>query len=81
VASRVIFDLDSDGKNFPDVYVMVREAPKSGIHERPLEISELHGYEGPFNYAVLGGSIEFYFRQVMGERKQDQRTRKISRIE
>ena len=64
LASRVIFALDIDGENYKDVYVKVREVPESEIHERLLEISELHGYEGPFNYPVLEGSIEFYFRQV-----------------
>ncbi|MDX1411911.1 MAG: hypothetical protein R3351_07110 [Nitrospirales bacterium] len=63
---RVVFDLDIDGENYKNVYVEVREALKSGIHKRPLEISEIHGYEGPLNYAILGGSIEFYFRQIIG---------------
>jgi len=66
VGSRVFFDLDIDGDNYKDVYVEVREVPKSGTHQKPLEISELHGYEGPLNYEVLWGSIEFYFWQVMG---------------
>jgi hypothetical protein len=66
VASRVIFDLDIDGDNYKNVYVEVREFTMPGFHETPLEISELHGYEGPLNYEVLRGSIEFYFLQVMG---------------
>ena len=66
LASRVIFDLDIDGKNYKDVYVMVSELPNSGNHGRLFEISQIHGYEGPLNYEVLKGSIEFYLRQVMG---------------
>jgi hypothetical protein len=65
-APRVIFDLNIDGDHYTDLYVEVREGPKAGPNESPLEISELHGYEGPLNYEVLRGSIEFYFRQVVG---------------
>lgn len=66
LAFRVIFDLDIDGENYKNVYVEAHEVLKSGIHNRPLEISDLHGYEGPLNYAILEGSIEFYIRQIMG---------------
>ena len=64
--ARVILDLDINGYHYTDLYVEVREVTKSGPNESPLEISELHGYEGPLNYEVLRGSIEFYFWQVMG---------------
>ena len=66
LAFRVIFDLDIDGEGYKNVSVEAHEVLKSGIYDRPLEISELHGYEGPLNYAILGGSIEFYIRQIMG---------------
>jgi hypothetical protein len=75
VASRVFFNLDIDGDNYEDVYVEVRELPKSGVHERFLQISELHGYEGQLNYEVLRGSIEFYFRQVTGGKESGIDTR------
>ena len=65
-SSRVLFDLDIDGKNYQEVYVDVREAGESETHDSALEISELHGYEGPLNYEVLRGSIEFFYRHVFG---------------
>lgn len=67
--SRVLFDLDINGKNYQEVYVDVREVGESETQESALEISELHGYEGPLNYEVLRGSIEFFYRHVLGAKE------------
>ena len=41
--------------------VVLQENRKSS-----LEISQIYGYEGLMNDEVLCGSVEFYFRQVVG---------------
>lgn len=66
LTSRVFFDLDIDGEDYADVYVDVRQSTAPGFEEEPLEVSDLYGYEGPFNFEVFRGSLEFYFRQAMG---------------
>ena len=63
--SRVVFDLDVDGQCYTNVYVEVHPSPAPETPNTPLEISELHGYNGPMNFEVLRGSIEFYARQIL----------------
>ena len=74
LTSRVFFDLDIDGEGYANVYVDVRQSTEPGLEEAPLEISDLYGYEGPFNYEVFRGSLEFYFRQAIGGKESMFRT-------
>jgi len=48
-ASRVVFDLDIEGESYKNVYVEVRQSRVPDFHETPLEISDLHGYNGLLN--------------------------------
>ena len=66
LASRVYFDLDIDKEGHANAYVDVRQSLSPGLEDQPLEISEIHGYDGPFNFEVFRGSVEFYFRQATG---------------
>ena len=66
VASRVFFDLDVEGESYPNLSVDVRQSVDPQSEKARLEISELHGYDGPLNYEVFRGSLEFYYWQVVG---------------
>ena len=66
LTSRVYFDLDIDGQGYANVYVDVRGLAPLSAKDQPLEISEMYGYNGPFNFEVFCGSVEFYLSQVLG---------------
>ena len=66
LTSRVYFDLDIDGQGYANVYVNVRQADLLSAKAQPLEISDMYGYNGPFNFDVFCGSVEFYLSQVLG---------------
>ena len=66
LASRIYFDLDIDEEGHANAYVDVRQSLVPGLEDEPLEISAIHGYEGPLNFEVFRGSVELYFRQATG---------------
>ena len=66
LTSRVYFDLDIDGQGYANVYVDVRGLAPLSAKDQPLEISDMYGYNGPFNFEVFCGSVEFYLGQVLG---------------
>ena len=63
VGSRVFFDLNIEGREFVDVYADVRAA-RDG--DAPLSVIPPQGYDGPLNFPVFQGLVEFYCRQVTG---------------
>ena len=69
LTSRVYFDLDIDGRGYANVYVNVRQSDHLEVKDQPLEISDMYGYNGPFNFDVFCGSVEFYLSQVLGGKK------------
>ena len=69
LTSRVYFDLDIDGQGYANVYVDVRQSDPLRVKDQPLEISDLYGYNGPLNFDVFCGSVEFYLSQVLGGKK------------
>ena len=68
LASRVFFDLDIEGEGYANLYVDVRQSKTTDLKEESLEISGPYGYDGPFNCEVFQASLEFYYRQVIGEK-------------
>lgn len=61
--SRVFFDLNIGGQEFVDVYADVTQANREGA---PLAVTPPQGYDGPLNFPVFQGLVEFYYRQVTG---------------
>ena len=66
LACRVFFDLDIEGEGYANLYVDVRQSTAPDLTDLPLEVSALYGYDGPFNFEVFLGSLEFYYRHAMG---------------
>ena len=66
VGSRVFFDLNVEGREFGNVYVDVRQATREGAEHEPLVVTPPQGYDGPFNFQVFQGLVEFYYRQAVG---------------
>lgn len=63
VGSRVFFDLNIEGREFVDVYADVRAAREG---DAPLSVIPPQGYDGPLNFPVFQGLVEFYCRQATG---------------
>ena len=63
VGSRVFFDLNIEGREFVDVYTDVRAAREG---DAPLSVIPPQGYDGPLNFPVFQGLVEFYFRNAAG---------------
>lgn len=63
IGSRVFFDLTVEGQEFVDVYADV-QANRTG--DAPLSVTPPQGYDGPLNFQVFQGLVEFYYRQAAG---------------
>lgn len=66
LGSRVYFDLDIDGTPYPSLFTDVRQLVGSDSENEFLDVSMPRGYAGPFNFQVFRGSVEFYYRHVIG---------------
>ncbi len=66
VGSRVFFDLDLEGEGYANLYVDVRQLVREGTENEPLLVTRPQGYEGPFNFPVFQGLVEFYYRHAVG---------------
>ncbi len=66
VGSRVFFDLDLEGEGYANLHVDVRQLVREGAENEPLLVTRPQGYEGPFNFPVFQGLVEFYYRHAVG---------------
>ncbi len=66
LGSRVYFDLDVEGHAHPNLYTDVRQPIGLDSETEFLEVTQPHGYAGPFNFLVFQGLVEFYYRHVIG---------------
>ena len=64
IGSRVFFDLNVGGQEFVDVYADVTQASREG--GAPLVVTTPQGYDGPLNFQVFQGLVEFYYRHATG---------------
>lgn len=64
--AQVFFDLESNGKKFPDLYADVKQIIGSHFETAPIEVSAPHGYSGPFDHDIFRQEVEIYFRDAFG---------------
>lgn len=66
MVSRAFFELQLEGRTFPDLYVDIKQTVGSDINADPLEVSPVRNYDGPMNYEAIRGATERYFRGLVG---------------
>lgn len=66
MGSRVFFDLEINSERYPNLYTDVKQHVGVGAEHEFLEVTKPQGYVGPFNFPVFRGSVEFYYRHVVG---------------
>ena len=66
VGSRVFFDLNVEGEGYANLHVDIRQLVREGTENEPLLVTRPEGYEGPFNFQVFQGLVEFYYRHAVG---------------
>jgi len=66
MVSRVLFDLEYEGRAHQNVYVDVKQPVGGDVETDPLEVGRAVGYRGPGNYEIFRGEVEKYFRGLIG---------------
>lgn len=61
--SRLIFDLEIDGKLFPGLYTEIKQPVGSTYADGMLEVSKPVGYTGPFNFEAFSKGAEKYYKE------------------
>ena len=68
VGSRIFFDLRIDERAFVNICVDVSQLAGDGDQNEVLLVSCQEGYDGPLDFPVFQSLVEFYYRQVVGDR-------------
>jgi len=68
MVSRVFFDLEIEGKKFPDLYVDVKQTVGSEFETAPIEVGAPHEYSGPFDHEIFRKEVENYYRESFGSK-------------
>lgn len=68
VGSRMFFDLRIDERVFVNICVDVSHLVGDGAQNEVLLVSRPEGYDGPLDFPVFQSLVEFYYRQVVGDR-------------
>lgn len=67
MVSRVFFDLDLDGHQYPRLHVDVKQVVGSRFDTGDnIEVGTPKGYSGPFNYTPFREAVERFFRELAG---------------
>jgi hypothetical protein len=66
IDSLIEFDLTIGDECLRDLRVEVRQLNGTDFQRQPLEVGNIMGYNGPWNYEEFRGFCERYYRDVIG---------------
>lgn len=66
IDSRIEFDLKIGDERFRDLNAEVRQLNGTDFQSQPLEVGNVIGYNGPWNYEEFREFCERYYRDVIG---------------
>src|SRR3990167_10154919 len=66
MVSRAFFVIDVEGNVIKDAYADIKQTVGTDFETAPLEVSQPHGYAGPFNYMAFRQIAETYYRKLVG---------------
>ena len=66
IDSLIEFDLEIGDERLRDLNTEVRQANGTDFQSQPLEVGNIMGYNGPWNYEEFREFCERYYRDVIG---------------
>lgn len=66
MVSRAYFDLEIDGKKYPNLFVDIKQTVGSKLSDENIEVSSPTGYKGKFNYDDFRKGAVNYYRKCFG---------------
>ena len=66
IDSLIEFDLKIGDERLRDLNAEVRQLNGTDFHSQPLEVGNIMGYNGPWNYEEFRELCERYYRDVIG---------------
>jgi hypothetical protein len=64
--TKVYLEMESDGKNHPDLSLDIKQPVGSEYHSTPLEVYLPDTYKGALSYGEFRNHIEAYYRKLVG---------------